>query len=79
MKTEASQSSSKRGSSSPSDFNFGNLVDKRAKCVVSDKRGSGYESGWDSSRIYARLVGGEKRVLTCSSLHLNKSSNEISH
>lgn len=37
----ASQSSSKKGSSSPLDFSFGSLVERRARCVVRERRGSG--------------------------------------
>ncbi|TLD25181.1 hypothetical protein PspLS_06028 [Pyricularia sp. CBS 133598] len=38
---ETSQSSSKRGSSSPSDLRRGSLVASSARCVVRDSRGSG--------------------------------------
>jgi hypothetical protein len=38
---DASQSSSNRGSSSPSDTSFGNLADRRARCVVMESNGRG--------------------------------------
>ena len=38
---EASQSSLKSGSSSFSEMSAGRRVDKRAKCVVSESKGSG--------------------------------------
>jgi len=37
----AAQSSSKKGSSSPSDFSRGSLVARRARCVVRERRGRG--------------------------------------
>ena len=38
---EASQSSLKRGSSSCVDMGAGRRVERRARCVVSERRGSG--------------------------------------
>jgi len=38
---EASQSSSKRGSSSSSDLSFGRRVERRARWVVRERRGRG--------------------------------------
>lgn len=50
-KTEASQSSSKRGSSSRSDFSLGKRVERSARWDVSERRGNGYESGAERRRI----------------------------
>lgn len=49
---EDSQSSSKMGSSSPSDLSFGKRVERRARCVVRERSGRGYESGGDIRRIW---------------------------
>lgn len=48
----AAQSSSKKGSSSPSDFRRGRRVERRARWVVKDRRGRGYDSGGEMRRIY---------------------------
>ena len=50
--TAASQSSLKSGSSSASETSAGRRVDRRARWVVRDRRGTGYESGGERSRIY---------------------------
>lgn len=50
--TDASQSSSKRGSSSFSDFRDGSRVDRSAKCVVRLNSGRGYDNGGESSSIW---------------------------
>lgn len=49
--TAASQSSSKRGSSSFSDLRAGRWVVRRARWEVMERRASGYESGGESRRI----------------------------
>lgn len=50
MYSDKFQSSSKKGSSSPCDLSFGNRVESRARCVVNERRGRGYDCGGDNRR-----------------------------
>lgn len=56
MYSDRFQSSSKKGSSSPWDLSFGNRVERRAKCVVKDRSGRGYDCGGDSNKTCILLI-----------------------
>lgn len=49
----AAQSSSNMGSSSSPEMRRGNFVERRARCVVSERSGRGYERGGETRRICA--------------------------
>jgi hypothetical protein len=40
------------GSSSPSDLSLGSLVERRARWVVRERSGRGYDRGGERRRIY---------------------------
>lgn len=77
---EASQSSSNMGSSSPSDLRRGSLVERRARCVVRERRGRGYDSGGDIRMICEHVSKDlflPKHVLFLPMKHIQASQTHI--
>jgi len=74
MWVEASQSSLKSGSSSFSEMRAGRRVERRARCVVRERSGSGYERGWERRRIYSDIVSFGASVIETGDAHVNVQS-----